>query len=98
MCEDYKHSTTEWMDLVSITNTRAYGGGGRVYRRAVAQIDVTVDLVSRVLLAKKLNIKKWLAPAYVALAPVQSLSKHQKPKRSGCSFTPDHITCCVTLL
>ena len=67
MYEDYKPSTTEWMDLVSIANIY---GLKRVYRRAVAQIeniDVTADPVSRVLLAKKLNIKKWLAPAYVAL-------------------------------
>jgi len=67
MYEDYKPSTTEWIDLLSIANIY---GLKRVYRRAVAQIeniDVTVDPVSRVLLAKKLNIKKWLAPAYVAL-------------------------------
>ena len=67
MYDDYKPSTAEWMDLLSIANTY---GLKRVYRRAVAEIediDVTVDPVKRVLAAKKLNIKKWLAPAYAAL-------------------------------
>ena len=67
MYDDYKPSTTEWMDLLSIANTY---GLKRVYRRAVAEIediDVTIDPVERLLLAKRLNIKKWLAPAYVAL-------------------------------
>ena len=67
MHDDYKPSTAEWMDLLSIAN--AYGLK-RVYRRAVAEIediDVTDDPVKRVLVAKKLNIKKWLAPAYAAL-------------------------------
>ena len=67
MYDDYKPSTAEWMDLLSIAN--AYGLK-RVYRRAVAEIediDVTDDPVKRVLVAKKLNIKKWLAPAYAAL-------------------------------
>ena len=55
------------MDLLSIANIY---GLKRVYRRAIAQIediDVTLDPISRVLMAKKFNIKKWLAPAYVAL-------------------------------
>ena len=55
------------MDLLSIANTY---GLKRVYRRAVAEIentDVTTDPIERVFLAKQLNIKKWLAPAYVAL-------------------------------
>ena len=55
------------MDLLSIANTY---GLKRVYHRAVAEIednDVTIDPVERVLLAKQLNIKKWLAPAYAAL-------------------------------
>ena len=67
MYDDYEHSTAEWMDLLSIANTY---GLKRVYRRAVAEIediDVTDDPVKRLLVAKKLNIKKWLAPAYVAL-------------------------------
>ena len=67
MYDDYKPSTAEWMDLLSIANTY---GLKRVYRRAVTEIediDVTDDPVKRVLVAKKLNIKKWLAPAYVAL-------------------------------
>ena len=67
MYEDYNPTTAEWIDLLSIAN--AYGLK-RVYSHAVAQIediDVTYDPVSRVLVAKKLNIKKWLAPAYVAL-------------------------------
>ena len=67
MYDDYKPSTAEWMDLLSIAN--AYGLK-RVYRRAVAEIediDVTDDPVTRVLVAKKFNIKKWLAPAYAAL-------------------------------
>jgi hypothetical protein len=67
MYEDYKPSTAEWMDLLSIANTY---GLKRVSLHAVAQIEdieVTDDPISRVLLAKKLNIKKWLAPAYVAL-------------------------------
>ena len=67
MYEDYKPSITEWIDLLSIANIY---GLKRVYYRAVAQIeniDVTDDPVSRVLVAKKLNIDKWLAPAYVAL-------------------------------
>jgi hypothetical protein len=67
MYDDYKPSTAEWMDLLSIANTYELK---RVYRRAVAEIediDATVDPVNRVLMAKRLNIKKWLAPAYVAL-------------------------------
>jgi hypothetical protein len=67
MYDDYQPSTAEWMDLLSIANTY---GLERVYRRAVAKIediDVTDDPVKRVILAKQLNIKKWLAPAYVAL-------------------------------
>ena len=67
MYDDYKPSTAEWMDLLSIANTYELK---RVYRRAIAEIedtDVTVDPVERVLLARKLNIKKSLAPAYVAL-------------------------------
>ena len=67
MYDDYKPSTAEWMDLLSIANTY---GLKRVYCRAVAEIediDVTDDLVKRVVLAKQLNIKKWLVPAYIAL-------------------------------
>ena len=67
MYDDYEPSTAEWMDLLSIANTY---GLQRVYRRAVVEIediDVTDDPVKRLLVAKKLNIKKWLAPAYVAL-------------------------------
>ena len=67
MYEDYKPSTAEWIDLLSIAYTY---GLERVYRHAIAQIediDVTDDPINRVLLAKKLNIKKWIAPAYVAL-------------------------------
>ena len=55
------------MDLLTIANTY---GLKRVYRRALAEIediDVNIDPVERVLLAKKLNVKKWLVPAYVAL-------------------------------
>ena len=51
MYDDYKPSTAEWMDLLSIANTY---GLKRVYRRAVAKIediDVTDDPVNRVLLA-----------------------------------------------
>ena len=64
---DYKPSTTEWMDLLSIAHTY---GLERVYCRALAEIeniDVTNDPVKRLLIAKQLNIKKWLAPAYVEL-------------------------------
>ena len=67
MYDDYKPSTAEWMDLLSIANVY---GLDRVYRRAVAEIediDVTDDPIKRLLIAKQLNIKKWLAPAYVAL-------------------------------
>ena len=67
MYDDYNPSTAEWLDLLSVANNY---GLKRVYNHAVAQIedmDVTDDPVSRILVAKKLNIKKWLAPAYVAL-------------------------------
>ena len=67
MYDDYKPSTAEWMNLLSVANTY---GLKRVSRRAVAEIeniDVTDDPVKRVVLAKQFNIKKWLAPAYVAL-------------------------------
>ena len=67
MYDDYKPSNAEWMDLLSIANTY---GLKRVYRRALAEIEdinVNIDPVERVLLAKKLNVKNWLAPAYVAL-------------------------------
>ena len=74
---DYKPSTAEWMDLLSIANTY---GLKRVYRRAVAKIediDVTDDPVNRVLLAKGLT----LPTSRYAL--VQILSKLLKPKNSG---------------
>ena len=67
MYDDYKPSTAEWMGLLSISDTY---GLEKVYRRAVAEIediDVADDPVDRVLLARQFNIKKWLAPAYVAL-------------------------------
>jgi len=67
MYDDYAPSTTEWMDLLSIANTYVLE---KVYRRAVASIDdidVTIDPIERVVLAKRLNVKKWLGPAYAAL-------------------------------
>ena len=67
MYDDYKPSNAEWMDLLSIANTY---GLKRVHRRALAEIediDVNIDPVEQVLLAKKLNVKKWLVPAFVTL-------------------------------
>jgi hypothetical protein len=67
MYDDYKPSTAEWMDLLSI----AYVYGlKRVHHRDIAEIediDITDDLVERTLVAKKLNVKKWLATAYATL-------------------------------
>ena len=83
MYDDYKPSTAEWMDLLSIANTY---GLKRVYRRAVAEIediDVTNDPVSRVLMAKQLNIKKWLAPAYVALCTRTDHIKASEAEKLG---------------
>ena len=71
------------MDLLSIANTY---GLKRVYRRAVAEIentDVTIDPVERVLLAKQLNIKKWLAPAYVALCTRTDPIKASEAEKLG---------------
>jgi len=83
MYDDYKPSTAEWMSLLSIANTYELK---RVYSRAVAQIediDVTVDPVSRVLMAKQLNIKKWLAPAYVALCSRTDPIKASEAEKLG---------------
>ena len=83
MYDDYKPSTAEWMSLLSIANTY---GLKRVYRRAVAEIediDVTDDPVNRVLLAKRLNIKKWLAPAYVALCTRADPIKASEAEKLG---------------
>ena len=83
MYDDYKPSTAEWMNLLSIANTY---GLKRVYNRAVAQIediDVTVDPVNRVLLAKQLNINKWLAPAYVALCTRTDPIKASEAEKLG---------------
>jgi hypothetical protein len=83
MYDDYKPSTAEWMDLLSIAN--AYGMK-RVYRHAVAQIediDVADDPVERLLLAKQLNIKKWLAPAYVALCTRTDPIKASEAEKLG---------------
>ena len=83
MYDDYKPSTAEWMNLLSIANTY---GLKRVYSRAVSQIediDVTVDPVSRVLLAKQLNINKWLAPAYVALCTRADPIKASEAEKLG---------------
>ena len=55
MYDDYKPSTAEWMDLLSIANT--YG----VCSGAIAQIediDVIDSPVKRLFLDKQLNIKK----------------------------------------
>ena len=64
MYDDYKPSTAEWMDLLSIANAYEMM---RVYHHVIARVEDIDDPISRVLLAKKLNIKRWLAPAYVAL-------------------------------
>ena len=67
MYDDYKPSTTEWMDLLSIANTYSFT---KVYRRAVSEIDDldgTTDPVERILLAKRLKVNRWLAPAYATL-------------------------------
>ena len=83
MYDDYNPSTAEWMNLLSIANTY---GLKRVYSRAVAQIediDVTVDPVNRVLLAKQLNINKWLAPAYVALCTRTDPIKASEAEKLG---------------
>ena len=67
MYDDYKPSTAEWMDLLSIANTYGFT---KVYRRAVQQIDDldgAIDPVERILLAKRLKVNRWLAPAYAAL-------------------------------
>jgi hypothetical protein len=83
MYDDYKPSTAEWMDLLSIANTY---GLTRVYRRAVAEIediDVTDDPVKRVLVAKELNINKWLAPAYVALCTRTDPIKASEAEKLG---------------
>ena len=83
MYDDYKPSTAEWMDLLSIANTY---GLKRVYRRAVAEIediDFTDDPINRVLVAKRLNIKKWLAPAYVALCTRSDPIKASEAEKLG---------------
>ena len=83
MYDDYKPSTEEWMDLLSIANTC---GLKRLYHRAVAEIedtDVTDEPASRVLLAKRLNIKKWLAPAYVALCTRTDPIKASEAEKLG---------------
>ena len=83
MYDDYKPSTAEWMDLLSIANTY---GLKRVYRHAVAKIediDVTDDPVNRVIVAKQLNIKKWLAPAYVALCTRTDPIKASEAEKLG---------------
>ena len=67
MYDDYKPSTAEWMDLLAIANTYGFT---KVYRRAVHEIDDledTIDPVERILLAKRLKVNRWLAPAYAAL-------------------------------
>ncbi|KAG5641642.1 hypothetical protein DXG03_004550 [Asterophora parasitica] len=67
MYDDYKPSTTEWMDLLSIANTYGFT---KVYRRAVSEIDdleAAIDPVERILLAKRLKVNRWLSPAYAAL-------------------------------
>ncbi|KAF8345387.1 hypothetical protein F5887DRAFT_966566, partial [Amanita rubescens] len=67
MYDDYKPSTTEWMDLLAIANTYGFT---KVYRRAVYEIDDldgSIDPIERVLLAKRLKVNRWLAPAYAAL-------------------------------
>jgi len=83
MYDDYKPSIAEWMDLLSIANTY---GLERVYRRAVAEIediDITDDPVKRLLLAKQLKIKKWLAPAYVALCTRTDPIKASEAEKLG---------------
>ena len=83
MYDDYKSSTAEWMDLLSIANTYELK---RVYHHAVAQIEdigVTDDPVKRVLLVKQLNIKKWLAPAYVALCTRTEPIKASEAEKLG---------------
>ncbi|KAM6503839.1 hypothetical protein JOM56_000782 [Amanita muscaria] len=67
MYDDYKPSTTEWMDLLPIANTYGFT---KVYRRAVYEIDDlddAIDAIERILLAKRLKANRWLAPAYAAL-------------------------------
>ncbi|KAM6503779.1 hypothetical protein JOM56_000722, partial [Amanita muscaria] len=67
MYDDYKPSTTEWMDLLAIANTYGFT---KVYRRAVYEIDdldSAIDPIERILLAKRLKVNRWLAPAYAAL-------------------------------
>ena len=67
MYDDYKPSTTEWMDLLSIANTYGFT---KVYRRAISEIDDldgAIDPVEQILLAKRLKVNRWLAPAYAAL-------------------------------
>ncbi len=67
MYDDYKPSTTEWMDLLAIANTYGFT---KVYRRAVHEIDDldgVIDPIERILLAKRLKVNRWLAPAYAAL-------------------------------
>ena len=71
------------MDLLSIANTY---GLKRVQSRAVPQIediDVTKDPVNRVLLAKQLNIKKWLGPAYVELCTRTDPIKESEAEKLG---------------
>ena len=83
MYDDYKPSTAEWIDLLTIANTY---GLKRVYRRAVSEIediDVTIDPVERLLVAKRLNIKKWLAPAYVALCTRTDPIKASEAEKLG---------------
>ncbi|KAK2464830.1 hypothetical protein APHAL10511_003129 [Amanita phalloides] len=67
MYDDYKPSTTEWMDLLTIANTYGFT---KVYRRAVSEIDDldgAIDPIERILLAKRLKVNRWLAPAYATL-------------------------------
>ncbi|KAF8621445.1 hypothetical protein AX15_007799 [Amanita polypyramis BW_CC] len=67
MYDDYKPSTNEWMDLLAIASTYGFT---KVYRRAAYEIDDlddSIDPIERILLAKRLKVNRWLAPAYAAL-------------------------------
>ena len=83
MYDDYKPSATEWMDLFSFANTY---GLKRVYNHAVAKIediDVIDDPINRVIVAKQLNVKKWLASAYVALCTRKDSIKASEAEKLG---------------
>ena len=67
MYDDYKPSSTEWMDLLSIANTYGFT---KVYHRAVQEVDDldgAIGPIERILLAKHLKVNRWLAPGYTAL-------------------------------